>query len=61
MTSSLVGSEMCIRDRRQRDYIQRAYTQLYVKHAELEREAPQASQLLNCLLYTSDAADDMHV
>eukprot|EP00975_Prorocentrum_lima_P020057 4220984-Prorocentrum_lima.AAC.1 len=60
MTSSLVGSEMCIRDRK-------------VVHKALSgpwRDSPRATHFrkvsrllttraLSCLLYTSDAADDM--
>eukprot|EP00969_Alexandrium_andersonii_P334581 14786155-Alexandrium_andersonii.AAC.1 len=60
MSASLVGSEMCIRDRR--------------RSARRRREAPPAAgerrqgavrckrlalRGLVCLLYTSDAADDM--
>eukprot|EP00975_Prorocentrum_lima_P019005 4003448-Prorocentrum_lima.AAC.1 len=60
MTSSLVGSEMCIRDScstvhagaprtRQTDKRSRA------QHGQISsRENP-----VDCLLYTSDAADDM--
>eukprot|EP00969_Alexandrium_andersonii_P156012 6897421-Alexandrium_andersonii.AAC.1 len=61
MSASLVGSEMCIRDRfpamcdcddnpaRDCDYrLSRGYR---------SRRAPTAAQI--CLLYTSDAADDM--
>eukprot|EP00975_Prorocentrum_lima_P011831 2518655-Prorocentrum_lima.AAC.1 len=53
MTSSLVGSEMCIRDRNkalapvvQLQLLARDRACVAVKHA-------------TCLLYTSDAADDM--
>eukprot|EP00975_Prorocentrum_lima_P015917 3378590-Prorocentrum_lima.AAC.1 len=60
MTSSLVGSEMCIRDRAKKEW----FTQ------EVWEECKNTRQLLNqlkhnikqdntCLLYTSDAADDM--
>eukprot|EP00975_Prorocentrum_lima_P013771 2928472-Prorocentrum_lima.AAC.1 len=61
MTSSLVGSEMCIRDRH-KDEPMGVYqdgllahivgllrSQLSVPHENIE----------GCLLYTSDAADDM--
>eukprot|EP00975_Prorocentrum_lima_P023470 4934314-Prorocentrum_lima.AAC.1 len=60
MTSSLVGSEMCIRDR------------LWDRQRSLSRTSPKslprvrtnswkvgASGSRSCLLYTSDAADDM--
>eukprot|EP00975_Prorocentrum_lima_P010362 2203515-Prorocentrum_lima.AAC.1 len=60
MTSSLVGSEMCIRDslylkwqlEELRDFdrrLQERYQRLDARHRQLE----------DCLLYTSDAADDM--
>eukprot|EP00975_Prorocentrum_lima_P031678 6650031-Prorocentrum_lima.AAC.1 len=60
MTSSLVGSEMCIRDRLSR-----------CRHGEAGPTARRQGQptdgakhnglspYLCCLLYTSDAADDM--
>eukprot|EP00975_Prorocentrum_lima_P051017 10687409-Prorocentrum_lima.AAC.1 len=61
MTSSLVGSEMCIRDR------------LDAYQTEFLKEGPEGHRLMDfykngttraalmdvCLLYTSDAADDM--
>eukprot|EP00975_Prorocentrum_lima_P028883 6070685-Prorocentrum_lima.AAC.1 len=61
MTSSLVGSEMCIRDRG------RSMNNGHVGHQKkrLEWKARTAtetkfhSQHQACLLYTSDAADDM--
>eukprot|EP00975_Prorocentrum_lima_P011612 2471763-Prorocentrum_lima.AAC.1 len=62
MTSSLVGSEMCIRDR------SRGPPTLWIPFSQLPDfpSAPLLSQqsvalaLPNlCLLYTSDAADDM--
>eukprot|EP00975_Prorocentrum_lima_P041515 8718554-Prorocentrum_lima.AAC.1 len=60
MTSSLVGSEMCIRDREQPGS----------RHIDLDlgpdedqtpqqRRQPQTTKGRACLLYTSDAADDM--
>eukprot|EP00975_Prorocentrum_lima_P021831 4598555-Prorocentrum_lima.AAC.1 len=61
MTSSLVGSEMCIRDSLRIVEVQ--------QHRIVEREVlidnqvkfyPQTStKRKSCLLYTSDAADDM--
>eukprot|EP00975_Prorocentrum_lima_P040735 8553794-Prorocentrum_lima.AAC.1 len=60
MTSSLVGSEMCIRDRR--------ITASESSHARLGWASSRWSRLSHqrsrvvvraCLLYTSDAADDM--
>eukprot|EP00975_Prorocentrum_lima_P036267 7631435-Prorocentrum_lima.AAC.1 len=61
MTSSLVGSEMCIRDR--------AWGQLHLQSQVMARPftaiarpiATTSNRLAfqPCLLYTSDAADDM--
>eukprot|EP00975_Prorocentrum_lima_P007795 1670328-Prorocentrum_lima.AAC.1 len=60
MTSSLVGSEMCIRDsfsRLKRSRSTALFHSFMVKlSATMRRE--QASTY-SCLLYTSDAADDM--
>eukprot|EP00975_Prorocentrum_lima_P004049 880528-Prorocentrum_lima.AAC.1 len=60
MTSSLVGSEMCIRDR---------ISGVDLEHEEAVAEAASSGMPLitpsrqsggkGCLLYTSDAADDM--
>eukprot|EP00969_Alexandrium_andersonii_P235576 10400955-Alexandrium_andersonii.AAC.1 len=60
MSASLVGSEMCIRD---------SATAWYFRPAEHVRGEPRArlpigsrqrtSAHQTCLLYTSDAADDM--
>eukprot|EP00969_Alexandrium_andersonii_P048035 2108293-Alexandrium_andersonii.AAC.1 len=61
MSASLVGSEMCIRDRHRS------------KRSELELRSPESdlkfhprrarpgdpASFCTCLLYTSDAADDM--
>eukprot|EP00969_Alexandrium_andersonii_P083777 3696174-Alexandrium_andersonii.AAC.1 len=60
MSASLVGSEMCIRDRTPRDWrLRRARP-----HRGPPRLAPPPVRAasprgLPCLLYTSDAADDM--
>eukprot|EP00975_Prorocentrum_lima_P019211 4041962-Prorocentrum_lima.AAC.1 len=60
MTSSLVGSEMCIRDR--------SRSACHARHsgvtrAEINNRNPAEEQSqywsCDCLLYTSDAADDM--
>eukprot|EP00975_Prorocentrum_lima_P043399 9110480-Prorocentrum_lima.AAC.1 len=61
MTSSLVGSEMCIRDR--------DFTPSKIRNIKFvdgkpvsetkTKEEEDAWQNYNCLLYTSDAADDM--
>eukprot|EP00975_Prorocentrum_lima_P056439 11833189-Prorocentrum_lima.AAC.1 len=61
MTSSLVGSEMCIRDskkaisprsekHRQKHMEQLRGQAFFLQHVDLAK---------GCLLYTSDAADDM--
>eukprot|EP00975_Prorocentrum_lima_P027284 5733460-Prorocentrum_lima.AAC.1 len=61
MTSSLVGSEMCIRD----SYISgRPGGKRCPAGEPVHRQPPcrndaEQSQRLCCLLYTSDAADDM--
>eukprot|EP00975_Prorocentrum_lima_P048110 10062764-Prorocentrum_lima.AAC.1 len=61
MTSSLVGSEMCIRDR----LIARARVESRPSCVEAMVKMSQAfprclmTQAFPCLLYTSDAADDM--
>eukprot|EP00969_Alexandrium_andersonii_P298984 13216499-Alexandrium_andersonii.AAC.1 len=61
MSASLVGSEMCIRDSRVRDFspdFSCVVTPLRkrVKEQLFCRGRNQAGR---CLLYTSDAADDM--
>eukprot|EP00975_Prorocentrum_lima_P059541 12483344-Prorocentrum_lima.AAC.1 len=60
MTSSLVGSEMCIRDR---DLTPEC---MHCMESELQgtsmlhgKPYPRLSPHCPCLLYTSDAADDM--
>eukprot|EP00975_Prorocentrum_lima_P046534 9726191-Prorocentrum_lima.AAC.1 len=61
MTSSLVGSEMCIRDR----VIPRWRASLWVAPMStatswpLQDCAMSRTAFILCLLYTSDAADDM--
>eukprot|EP00975_Prorocentrum_lima_P026189 5505366-Prorocentrum_lima.AAC.1 len=49
MTSSLVGSEMCIRDRKQGA----GYVQVLRRLGTISGPIPKKT----CLLYTSDAAD----
>eukprot|EP00969_Alexandrium_andersonii_P214551 9475396-Alexandrium_andersonii.AAC.1 len=61
MSASLVGSEMCIRDR----YPSRAAARAKPKapaSLSVHRSAPSphpSAPSPRCLLYTSDAADDM--
>eukprot|EP00975_Prorocentrum_lima_P052297 10956161-Prorocentrum_lima.AAC.1 len=61
MTSSLVGSEMCIRDSICRvspmAYQERVGPLSFMQARAAYGDKPL--KLLNCLLYTSDAADDM--
>eukprot|EP00975_Prorocentrum_lima_P046632 9746231-Prorocentrum_lima.AAC.1 len=61
MTSSLVGSEMCIRDRLMTiDYVRSQENPAYALTKGLTAAVHRkAKLLLCCLLYTSDAADDM--
>eukprot|EP00975_Prorocentrum_lima_P058739 12318553-Prorocentrum_lima.AAC.1 len=60
MTSSLVGSEMCIRDSARPPHIQPhqnySYAQQIHDHQSTSHIPPEH---WDCLLYTSDAADDM--
>eukprot|EP00969_Alexandrium_andersonii_P089550 3953472-Alexandrium_andersonii.AAC.1 len=61
MSASLVGSEMCIRDSRctsnPEGLAQRPLYLLEVGGVNLRRGRVRLVE--NCLLYTSDAADDM--
>eukprot|EP00975_Prorocentrum_lima_P005719 1236909-Prorocentrum_lima.AAC.1 len=61
MTSSLVGSEMCIRDRA--SFAQGVLGQMREKVRQglsvLQQLLAFLGRLWDCLLYTSDAADDM--
>eukprot|EP00975_Prorocentrum_lima_P022603 4757119-Prorocentrum_lima.AAC.1 len=60
MTSSLVGSEMCIRDSRQSGLDdpnpQSLAIDLFLHSLPLQNPSSTSEP---CLLYTSDAADDM--
>eukprot|EP00969_Alexandrium_andersonii_P252748 11170113-Alexandrium_andersonii.AAC.1 len=60
MSASLVGSEMCIRDRRQ-TALAVALNPRKSEPARLSarRRRYHALRGTSCLLYTSDAADDM--
>eukprot|EP00969_Alexandrium_andersonii_P130876 5787585-Alexandrium_andersonii.AAC.1 len=60
MSASLVGSEMCIRDRRcprQLSFVCGRPRRRRVTCQAVSRGRP--ARLSCCLLYTSDAADDM--
>eukprot|EP00969_Alexandrium_andersonii_P083750 3694901-Alexandrium_andersonii.AAC.1 len=60
MSASLVGSEMCIRDRRSsRAAAGDRATSLTSVAGRFEIASACSRRLKACLLYTSDAADDM--
>eukprot|EP00975_Prorocentrum_lima_P016094 3418893-Prorocentrum_lima.AAC.1 len=60
MTSSLVGSEMCIRDSKLRKRARvRFFLHRRVPRLRLDVGRSPLPLLIVCLLYTSDAADDM--
>eukprot|EP00975_Prorocentrum_lima_P010949 2327336-Prorocentrum_lima.AAC.1 len=60
MTSSLVGSEMCIRDRSRRISGRRGTQGVDNPHVrEFANLRSVLAKSTHCLLYTSDAADDM--
>eukprot|EP00975_Prorocentrum_lima_P034887 7331373-Prorocentrum_lima.AAC.1 len=60
MTSSLVGSEMCIRDRKKIcPFHSRPGGCCHGDKCKLEHSSQSEKQQKACLLYTSDAADDM--
>eukprot|EP00969_Alexandrium_andersonii_P138935 6144515-Alexandrium_andersonii.AAC.1 len=60
MSASLVGSEMCIRDRCKRDAPSASLWEVPYAHPVLVTNCSlQLGHPLRCLLYTSDAADDM--
>eukprot|EP00969_Alexandrium_andersonii_P289238 12784227-Alexandrium_andersonii.AAC.1 len=61
MSASLVGSEMCIRDRAADDPWVGTATRSPDPLARISQldPSPAAEQVAGCLLYTSDAADDM--
>eukprot|EP00969_Alexandrium_andersonii_P347907 15383035-Alexandrium_andersonii.AAC.1 len=61
MSASLVGSEMCIRDSRSTAGRMAAFRGrvLGPNFAPLRRPAAVSIVSRGCLLYTSDAADDM--
>eukprot|EP00969_Alexandrium_andersonii_P243907 10776434-Alexandrium_andersonii.AAC.1 len=60
MSASLVGSEMCIRDRlRRRSRLPTRLLDASVALRMLDLACVRARACVSCLLYTSDAADDM--
>eukprot|EP00969_Alexandrium_andersonii_P230759 10191387-Alexandrium_andersonii.AAC.1 len=60
MSASLVGSEMCIRDRHNiRPSITSPADQRAEAQAAWGGAAGRCPRAKHCLLYTSDAADDM--
>eukprot|EP00975_Prorocentrum_lima_P024543 5159155-Prorocentrum_lima.AAC.1 len=61
MTSSLVGSEMCIRDSFSRAIARSIFRDWHtgVGTQTAKATSPIQRPVTSCLLYTSDAADDM--
>eukprot|EP00975_Prorocentrum_lima_P037683 7926101-Prorocentrum_lima.AAC.1 len=60
MTSSLVGSEMCIRDRKEAVRLgTSASTMCKAARCAMTPSYSAGESTKICLLYTSDAADDM--
>eukprot|EP00975_Prorocentrum_lima_P023587 4963879-Prorocentrum_lima.AAC.1 len=60
MTSSLVGSEMCIRDREASRPLSTHSLMVHVRTAMIRScGVLDGGSSWSCLLYTSDAADDM--
>eukprot|EP00975_Prorocentrum_lima_P059206 12414820-Prorocentrum_lima.AAC.1 len=60
MTSSLVGSEMCIRDRSMTQWKENQRDEAPpCQEGGSARDNQAGQRYLSCLLYTSDAADDM--
>eukprot|EP00975_Prorocentrum_lima_P006315 1360927-Prorocentrum_lima.AAC.1 len=61
MTSSLVGSEMCIRDRIKTPCmcLMPGAEETSIEISADASFAPREERSRTCLLYTSDAADDM--
>eukprot|EP00969_Alexandrium_andersonii_P171003 7560178-Alexandrium_andersonii.AAC.1 len=60
MSASLVGSEMCIRDSSGSSMSQRRQQSQHQHiRQRTERQRQMEQQCITCLLYTSDAADDM--
>eukprot|EP00975_Prorocentrum_lima_P035872 7541767-Prorocentrum_lima.AAC.1 len=60
MTSSLVGSEMCIRDRASALWDGQRKREMFLPLSPPPHPPSKlTSSSTSCLLYTSDAADDM--
>eukprot|EP00969_Alexandrium_andersonii_P168101 7431765-Alexandrium_andersonii.AAC.1 len=61
MSASLVGSEMCIRDRAGYEFRPMIYAHIPYRTARAPFCKPtrRMHDSADCLLYTSDAADDM--
>eukprot|EP00969_Alexandrium_andersonii_P002323 101272-Alexandrium_andersonii.AAC.1 len=60
MSASLVGSEMCIRDREEAERIAAEAADAAMRSASsFALTTTASSDSSACLLYTSDAADDM--
>eukprot|EP00969_Alexandrium_andersonii_P335587 14831875-Alexandrium_andersonii.AAC.1 len=61
MSASLVGSEMCIRDRSACHRLRSSAGVMLPRTWAQVVTAGAGRSWITCLLYTSDAADDMHV
>eukprot|EP00969_Alexandrium_andersonii_P046252 2029790-Alexandrium_andersonii.AAC.1 len=61
MSASLVGSEMCIRDRKTLSTVADVEARAYAEHGlpMIGLGCHKVEPWWCCLLYTSDAADDM--
>eukprot|EP00969_Alexandrium_andersonii_P144788 6402745-Alexandrium_andersonii.AAC.1 len=61
MSASLVGSEMCIRDRARTPIGKPIWrtSEMAARATEGSHERASTARQGGCLLYTSDAADDM--
>eukprot|EP00969_Alexandrium_andersonii_P031297 1365829-Alexandrium_andersonii.AAC.1 len=61
MSASLVGSEMCIRDRAEleTEIVEADNVETEIVEKEIVETEIKAEIAETCLLYTSDAADDM--
>eukprot|EP00969_Alexandrium_andersonii_P031478 1375115-Alexandrium_andersonii.AAC.1 len=60
MSASLVGSEMCIRDRPRAVQEYPGWAQFGQRATGTDNRAADVARIRStCLLYTSDAADDM--
>eukprot|EP00969_Alexandrium_andersonii_P162203 7169335-Alexandrium_andersonii.AAC.1 len=61
MSASLVGSEMCIRDSPSLGCRSAGHASVDLRRCDVQRRVAPTDRMATeaCLLYTSDAADDM--